>query len=174
MKMDNCFHLGTISRTHGRTGAVQVKLNIDAPHDIQNWGSVFLELNQKPVPFFIEEISGNLKKAIIKFEDIDTPEAGNKLKGTHIHIPLDLIDLADEENRPLEALAGFSILSAERQMIGKIISIEEYPSQSMATLLVQEQTILIPIHPDWIIDLNPEAKELTLDLPEGLIESQLD
>ncbi|MFT7333782.1 MAG: hypothetical protein ACI81S_002003, partial [Sphingobacteriales bacterium] len=27
---------------------------------------------------------------------------------------------------------------------------------------------------DWIIDLNPESKELTLDLPEGLIDSQLD
>ncbi|MFT6850340.1 MAG: 16S rRNA processing protein RimM [Sphingobacteriales bacterium] len=58
--------------------------------------------------------------------------------------------------------------------MGEIISIEEYPSQSMATLWVKEQTILIPIHPDWIIDLNPESKELTLDLPEGLIDSQLD
>ena len=171
--MDDCFHLGTISRSHGRKGAVQVKLNIDVPHDIKNWESVFLEINRKPVPFFVEEISGYQKKAIIKFEDINTPEEATRLIGNPVLVPFDFIELEDGDDVNLEALVGFDLAYADGTPIGEIVDVEEFPAQTMATIAFRESEILIPLHTDWITNLDPDARKIFMDLPDGLIDSQI-
>ncbi len=47
--------LGRISKVHGFEGAVTVKLEKNLIENIPDMESVFLEIEGKPVPFFIEE-----------------------------------------------------------------------------------------------------------------------
>ena len=60
------FSIGYVSKTRGLKGELQIYLEVDNPQDYKNMESLFLEINQKPVPFFISNVKKNLK--LWKFE----------------------------------------------------------------------------------------------------------
>jgi ribosomal 30S subunit maturation factor RimM len=80
----------------------------------------------------------------------------------------------DIEGNDLDKLVGFNIKTEAGQIIGKIQSIEEYPQQLMAIIMDDNQNrLLIPLASEFMIDLDVSNSLLIMNLPEGLIESQL-
>lgn len=70
MNIDACYQLGYVIKKHGVKGEVSVLLDVDFPEEYSELESVFVEINQKLVPFFIEAIQIRDDKAVIKFEHI--------------------------------------------------------------------------------------------------------
>ena len=87
MDIDECFELGYIIKPHGLNGAVSIYLDTDFPEEYIKLESVFVNVKQKLVPFFIESIQVNGHKAIVNFEDINSLEQSEELKGCSIHLP---------------------------------------------------------------------------------------
>ena len=89
MKIDDCYQLGYITKTHGTKGEVTAFFDVDFPEDYEDLESVFLLQGGKLVPFFIEGISMQQKgKFIIAFEDVTTIAEAEKLKGVELYLPL--------------------------------------------------------------------------------------
>ena len=53
MKKEDCYFLGTITRTHGLQGNVVLKLDTDQPEMYNKLESIFVEVNGLLVPFFV-------------------------------------------------------------------------------------------------------------------------
>jgi 16S rRNA processing protein RimM len=51
MKKEDCYFLGTITRTHGLQGNVILKLDTDQPEMYNKLESIFVEVNGLLVPF---------------------------------------------------------------------------------------------------------------------------
>jgi len=72
---EDCFYLGRIVKKHSYKGEVVIKLDTDEPQLYRNMESVFVDIGNNLIPFFIEKSSlskGTMLR--VKFEDINTEE----------------------------------------------------------------------------------------------------
>jgi ribosomal 30S subunit maturation factor RimM len=53
-------------------------------------------------------------------------------------------------------------------LVGTIIGIEAIPGNDLLVVERDGTEVLIPLHEDLIVSVNPKKEELLLDLPEGL------
>ena len=75
MKKDDHYLLGSLLKTKGIKGEIIIKLNNDCSEEIQKLESIFIDVDNKLVPFFIEEIwSKSLSTAIVKLRGLDEEE----------------------------------------------------------------------------------------------------
>ena len=58
MTKNECFNLGYISRRVGNHGELAFILDVDTPARYQKLESVFVDLNNSLVPFFIKKSNG--------------------------------------------------------------------------------------------------------------------
>jgi len=56
MQKEDCYFLGKITRKHGLSGNLILKLDTDQPEIYKKLESIFVEINGLLVPFFIEKI----------------------------------------------------------------------------------------------------------------------
>ena len=162
--------LGRITRVHGFEGAVNVKLDKQFSENLTEKESVFLEIEGKLVPFFIEYIEPTSPGFIrMKFEGYDSVSEVQEFTGCSI---FDTGKLPQKKNGGLQLkdLIGYLVIS-ENMELGKIIDIIENPGQFLLEVVNSSgNSILIPFHEDLIIGIDPESENVTMILPEGLAD----
>ena len=77
-------------------------------------------------------------------------------------------DEMDDDEISIENLIGWAILGKRGEKIGEITDFEPIPGNPCLYVKHGEETVMIPLHDDLIIDIDEDAKTLSLDLPEGL------
>ena len=165
MKKEDCFFLGYISRKHGYKGDVNIMLETPAKH--KELAHMFIDLNGRLVPFFID--SFRLKKeniALVKFDDIDSEQEAQKLVGKEIYLPLELLD--QKQQNELTALIGFDVVDAVHGNIGTVWDIFDNTAQKLFQIKNKEQELLIPITEEFIQKI--ENNTIFIQTPQGLID----
>lgn len=162
--------LGRISRINGYDGSVSVKLEKSFFDNIPELRSVFLEINGKPVPFFIslsEYSGGDILK--LKFEAYESYEKVSEFTGCKVYLTT-----ISEETLSTEQpgnILGFKVFHQNRNLIGTVREIVQNPGQDLLKVISPDRKeILIPYHEDFITDLDTKNKTIHVELPEGLIE----
>ena len=171
MNIDACYQLGYIVRTHGIKGQVVAFLDVDYPKDYEDLESVFLLISGKLIPFFIDNITIQSKgRFILKFEDTDTIEQAEKLKGIALYLPLEsLPELADDQFY-FHDLIGYTIVDETLGELGVIKELFELPHQDLMAMDYQGIEVLIPMQDELIIRADKATQKLYMNLPEGLVE----
>jgi 16S rRNA processing protein RimM len=68
-------------------------------------------------------------------------------------------------------LNGYTILSSDEQVIGTVAEIIKNPGQMLLNVATPAgKTILIPLHEDLIVRVDPEKRRIIMELPDGLID----
>lgn len=57
MRKEECYFLGRITRRHGLSGNVILKMDTDQPEFYSKMESMFIEINGLLVPFFVDKLS---------------------------------------------------------------------------------------------------------------------
>jgi 16S rRNA processing protein RimM len=161
--------LGRISKAHGFEGAVTVKLEKTFIENIPDMESVFLEIEGKPVPFFIE-VSDYPGGDILwlKFLWYDTSEKVNDFTGCNV-----FLTTGEKKNSKADknAFYNYKICLADDSLIGTIREILENPGQWLLKVSTPDgKEILIPFHEDLIRSVNKKKKVIVMELPEGLTD----
>ena len=172
--MQNYILIGNTRKSYGIKGEMKLHLNEAYLEDIFNLQVVFLKINGKHVPYFVESVrAGNA--ILIKFEDINSPEETITIASKEIYARQE--DLIPEEDRTIEVeglefekFKGYTITDVEKGRVGVIKEIVEYPQQEMAVVEYDEREILIPMNKKLIDSVDDVKKVLVLDLPEGLLD----
>lgn len=163
--------IGYTKKTHGAQGELKVLVKDEFLEDFVNAEVIFLQVQGKPVPFFIENLrdAGDL---ILKLETIDTPSDAKNLTSKEIFLRETDIQFTqpDGEITSFQLLVGFKLFDEVTGEIGEILSIETLPHQELAVVNWQDREILIPLHPSMIVGLDEKQKKITLRLAEGLLE----
>jgi 16S rRNA processing protein RimM len=161
--------LGQLTRTSGFEGEVVVKLAKNFIENIPLPESVFLEIDGRPVPFFVSSVdypgSDILK---LTFSGYNTISKVEEFKGCNVFLTTG--ETANDQEE-LSDLKGFSVHDQAGNLIGKIESIIENPGQLLLSIISPaKKEYLVPLHEDLIIKLDRKKRILTMDIPEGLIE----
>lgn len=171
MNKNDCFFLGHVAKIHGFKGEVSIKLDVDAPENYHRLESVFIEINEKLVPFFIDRIDIRDKGfAIVKINGIDTEEKAQNLVHTELYLPLNLLPPLKGNKFYYHEVAGFRVIDKNRGDIGIIEQVLDFPHQAVLQVMLNEKEILIPVNDEIINKVDRQNKTIEVTAPEGLIE----
>jgi 16S rRNA processing protein RimM len=170
MRIDSCFELGHVIKIHGIKGEILIFIDADDPLRYENLESVFVEINHKLVPFFIEHININGHEAIVKFEETDSIETARRLLKSRLFLPLKMLPDLGKNDFYFHEIIGYHVIDAKRGILGSIESIYEANGNNLISLIFQGKEVLIPMNKSLITHLNKEKREIGMDLPEGLID----
>jgi 16S rRNA processing protein RimM len=173
MKQDECYELGAIVKTHGLKGEVLAMLDVDEPESYAEMDSVFVEIKGKLVPFFIKSINVKQNRAIIKFEDIHTLEEAHTLIHSKLFLPLDVLPEPEEGKFYLHEVLDYQVIDQTKGKLGIVSNVFEGAHQDLIAMLYEGKEVLIPIVDEILLEVNREAKEIIVNLPEGLLELYL-
>jgi 16S rRNA processing protein RimM len=162
--------LGRISKVNSYDGTVTVKSEKGYFDDINEMESVFLEIEGKLVPFFIEETEyGGAEILRIKFKYYESSEKVNEFVGCNVFLASDIS--AEKDHDEITDLIGFSIFSQDNQLLGVITQI--IPNRSQWLLQVTsplKKEILIPLHEDFLVEIKKENRSVIMNIPDGLAD----
>jgi 16S rRNA processing protein RimM len=174
MTKDKCFYVGKIVKTHGLKGEVTLRIDNEQFDDIEELNYFLLDMNDKLIPFFIEDITYHSNKAFVLFQDMKTLEAASQLVGTAVYLPLELLPEKDGNDFYSHEVADFLVVDEEKGDLGNVKEIIEYPTQSLIQVVINEKEVLIPIHDDIIKNVDRVGKKIFIKAPNGLIDMYLE
>ncbi|KOF02392.1 ribosome maturation factor RimM [Roseivirga seohaensis subsp. aquiponti] len=176
MTVEDCYHLGYIVKPHGLKGEVQVLLDVDYPDEYKTLESVFVQQGQQLVPFFITAISLNGDKAIVRFEDTDSLDLAQSLKGCALYLPLSTLPEREEGDFYFHELVGLKLIDVNTDdAVGMIENVFEAGPQTL--LSVKHKTskeVLIPLTDELIKEIDKENNQIHMFVPEGLVDVYLE
>lgn len=174
MTKDTCFYVGKIVKTHGLKGEVTLRIDNEQFDEIEELNYFLLDINDKLIPYFVENITFHSNKSFVLFQDLKTLEAANQLVGISVYLPLDLLPEKDGNDFYSHEVVDFLVIDEEKGELGKVQEIIEYPTQSLIQIVINGKEVLIPIHDDIIQDVNREEKKIYINAPNGLIDMYLE
>ena len=162
--------LGRITKVKGYEGAVTVKLEKIFSENIPQMESVFLEIEGRPVPFFISDTEYSGADILeLKFEGYNSIEKISEFTGCRVFLTSGIPDDNQAEN--IESLVGYKVLIQDEELLGSITEVIPNPGQWLLNIIsVNNKEILIPFHEHFIVSIDKKKKILVMDIPEGLTE----
>lgn len=170
MDINTCFKIGWILKPHGLKGEVTIVLEDEAPDDWSSLESVFLEQNQRLVPYFIESVSAQPKKAFVKFEDIDNAESAAKIAKQSVYIEKALRPKSARGEFYTDEVIDFEVHDQSLGLLGRILEIMNAGPNRLLVVQQNDKEILIPINGPFITSINKSKKRVTVNLPEGFLD----
>lgn len=170
MTIDACFRLGHIIKKHGLKGEVSIHLDVDYPEDYEELESVFVEINNQLVPFFIEYFQLNRNKAIAKFEDIDSLEAVSDLIGNDLYLPAESLPELEDDQFYYHDVIGYRMEDKKEGDVGVITQVYEFPNQDLFGVDYEGKEMLVPINDEIVQRADHDLKKVDVILPEGLLD----
>lgn len=171
MRKEDCFYLGKIVKKHSFKGEVVIKLDTDEPELYRNMESVFVDLGNNLVPFFIEKSSlskGTMLR--VKFDDVNTEDEADMIVRSGIYLPLDLLPKLEGNKFYFHEVIGFKVIDAVYGEVGVVVNINDTAAQPLFEIERDEKEIFIPLIDDFIKKVDRENKEIQVETPEGLID----
>lgn len=167
--MDNLQKIAKVSKSDGTDGAVILSFLSIAPEDLEISEPVFVYFDGLPVPFFIESLSrkGN-SKAVVHLTDIRSFEDAEELVGREVYAE----GLSDDDND--EDLVGWTVAvvrggAGRPEPLGTVTGFLDIPSNPCIEVDTKNGAVVIPLHEDFIISVDPDGETLVMSLPEGLV-----
>jgi 16S rRNA processing protein RimM len=174
MQKEDCFYLGKIVKKYSFKGEVLAKLDTDQPEIYNNLDTVFIELKDNLIPFFIERSQLHKSQLLrIKFEDVTTEEDANALIKSELYLPLELLPKLKGNKFYFHEVIGFTIKDVNIGNLGIIKGINDITSQALFEVDRDGTEILIPLNDDFIKKVDRENKTIIVETPEGLIDLYL-
>lgn len=174
MNKESCFELGFIQKNHGFKGAFWIHLDVDFPEDYTKLESVFVEVNHNLVPFFFEKYQFTSDgRVLAKFEEIDSEEALQSLKGARLFLPLDVLPKLQKDQFYYHEVKGYQVIDVQKGEIGMVTDFYEAGPQVLMAVDHQGVEVLVPVNDFLIKKINKPQQVLEVELPDGLLEVYL-
>jgi 16S rRNA processing protein RimM len=154
--------IGKITRTHGKRGEVQCQTTNEY---WENADPTFLiiNINNILVPFRVLDWRGKGSDSLIfQLDHITDEQAAQPLMGCQAYMLASYLSEEDELLPTWQSLTGYSVLDTDQGNLGTIIHVDE---STINTLITLDNDQLIPLHEDFIINIEPEKKLITICLP---------
>jgi 16S rRNA processing protein RimM len=150
--------VGFVLKSHGFNGHIRIHLEDDfIPKDF-----LFMEINQKFVPFAIQ--SFNKEALIVKLKEFDTIDQISDL------ISLPIIEIIDAQPDEIETIIGYTLIDNETGIEYTITDIIEYPGNVLLEFRNGFKDSLIPLHDDFITQINHSERKIFASFPDGILD----
>src|SRR5690606_2935974 len=170
MELTDSFYIGYISRTRGLKGEVQLFFEFDDYRALE-LDVLFLEMDRKLVPFFVESLKIHPNRTAYLFlEDVDHIDKARPLLRKKVYLPNTKMPERADDEFLLSDLKGFTVVDVTHGTLGEITDVHEYPQQFVAAVDYRGKELMFPLNDDLIVSIRQDARQVEVDLPEGLVD----
>ena len=175
MKKEECFYLGKIVKKYSFKGELLVNLDTDQPQLYTNIKSLFLDINNRLIPYFIKESQLHKSNLLrIKLEDINTESEAKELIRKKVYLPLNLLPKLVGNAFYYHEVLGFEIWDKDLGKVGILKGVNDQSSQALFEIERNGIEVLIPVHDEFIITIDRNKKIIAVKTPPGLIDLYID
>ena len=167
--------IAQVLKSNGTDGELVMGFREIAPEDINVQEPVFIVFDGLPVPFYIESFSkrGNTK-ALVRLTGICSMEDVEEITGKAVYIEEGQLPEMSLEDDGYAALVGWMLLTpAEDEEalieVGEITDFLDIPNNPCIEVETENGAVMIPLHEDLILSVDPEYQEIIMQIPAGLI-----
>ena len=182
--------IAQVLKSNGTDGELVMGFREIAPEDINLQEPVFIMFDGLPVPFFIESFQkrGNTK-ALVRLTDICSQEDVEEIAGKAVYIEDESLAELSLEEDGYAALVGWMVLAPaeipdqvgnDEEMVGEdeemglyevgeITDFIDIPSNPCIEVETENGAVMIPLHEDLILSVDPENLEIIMQIPAGLL-----
>ena len=154
--------IGKITRTHGKRGEIQC-LTSNEYWENADANFLILSIDNILVPFrVLDWIGKGSDSLIIQLDRFTDEQMAQQLVGCQAYMLASDLSEEDELMPTWQSLTGYNVLDTDQGELGTIIHVDETTINTLVTL---ENDQLIPLHEDFIINIEPDKKLLTVCLP---------
>ena len=177
---DNLQQIAQVLKSNGTDGELVLGFREIAPEDINLIEPVFIVVDGLPVPFYIESFSkrGNTK-ALVRLTDICSMEDVEEIAGKAVYVEEESLPEMSLEEDGYAALIGWLLLAPagedideedmEVEEIGEITDFVDIPNNPCIEVETKNGAVMIPLHEDLILSVDPENLEIIMQIPAGLL-----
>jgi len=174
VELKDCFYLGKITKKYSFKGELIISLDTDEPEIYKNLKSVFININGRLIPYFIEKSKSQKKATLrVKFEDINSEEEALSIINKEVYLPLENLPELKGKKFYYHEIIGYNVVDTDHGNIGLIIKVEDKTSQSIFIIKNNGKEILIPVNDNIIQMINRKNKTIHITAPNGLIDLYL-
>ena len=180
--LDDLQQVAQVLKSNGTDGELVMSFRDIAPEDINIKEPVFIVFDGLPVPFFIESFTrrGN-SKALVRLTDIENQEDVEEIAGKAVYIDSDNLPEVSFEEDGYAALIGWIVLTPAEESseeeedslivdeVGEITDFIDIPNNPCIEVETKNGAVMIPLHEDLILSIDPDNQEIIMQIPEGLI-----
>ena len=161
------YKIGRLGKPHGMKGEISMQVDDDV-FDRVDADFLVLMVDGILVPFYMEEYRFRTDTvALVKFEDIDTVERARELTNCDVYFPRHLAD-SDDEEYTWSFFVGFDLVEAgSGKTVGHIAAVDD---STVNVLFELADGTLIPASEELIINIDNTRKQITMELPEGILD----
>lgn len=169
IKKDEVFPVGQLNKPHGINGEMSFTFTTDI-FDTAQSPYFIIETEGIFVPFFIEEYRFKTDETgLLKLEGIDSEEKARHLSGLALYLPKSYLDEVEDDEIELNYFVGFHLIDNTYGEVGIITEIDQTTENALFVIDKEDDELLIPVGDDYVTEIDHDAKNLYVDLPEGLL-----
>ena len=166
--------LGRVLRPHGVRGELRVEVLTAYPERVVS--AMVVYLGRQPddaasaVAYTVEGVRTHHQYLIIKLEGISGRDAADLLRDHYVMIGLDdAIPLEEDEFYLFQAI-GLEVYADDGEHLGHVTEILETGANDVYIVHGPRGEVLLPAIDECILDIDLDAKRMTVHIPDGLLD----
>jgi 16S rRNA processing protein RimM len=164
--------VGRIARAHGIRGQVIVNPETDFPEERFRPGSeLFIERGGAIETLTVVSARFHRERPVIGLAGIETMNEAETLAGLELRVPVERLQALPADTFYRHDLIGCHVETREGRTIGLVRDVEGTLSGSRLVVDGDGGEVLIPLVAPICVEIDPSAKRIVIDPPDGLIEA---
>jgi 16S rRNA processing protein RimM len=169
LKKADLVALGRIVRSQGRDGTVKLKLR-EKGTPAPGLGTVYIERESGLEAFAVESFRIDRNAPFLKLKGIETLAQADALAGTEVFAAAaDFRRSAPDRFFDFEVL-GCRVVTRDGTEVGEVVGLLEPGGPVLLVVRRGTGDVYVPLAEGICVKVDPEAREIVIDPPDGLLE----
>jgi 16S rRNA processing protein RimM len=172
LKWDEMALVGWIARAHGIRGQVIVNPETDFPDERFRPGAeLFIQRGDAIEALTVTTARFHRERPVIGIAGVETMNDAETLAGQELRVPIDRLAALPPDTFYRHDLIGCRVETRDARMVGVVTDVEGSMTGSRLVVEGDGGEVLIPLVAAICTVVDPAAKRILIDPPEGLIEA---
>jgi 16S rRNA processing protein RimM len=164
--------VGRVARAHGIRGQVIVNVDTDFPDERFRPGAELFIRSPEGIarPLTIASVRFHRERPVIGFEGVDDMNAAEALAGAELRVPAAWLTELPAGTFYRHDLVGCTVYLSDGSPVGTVTGVEGTLAGSRLVVKTPRGEALIPLAVEICQTIDPAARRIVIEPPEGLLE----
>lgn len=174
VKWNDMALVGRIARAHGRRGQVIVNPETDFPEDrFQPGAELFIERRGTVEALTLTTTRFQNGRPVVGIAGVETMNDAEALAGLELRVPLEALRSLPHGTFYRHDLIGCRVETRAGAPVGMVEDVEGGVGGSRLVVAGDRGEVLIPLVSEICTAIDPAAKRIVIDPPEGLLDANV-